>query len=166
VVGGGNPGVEAAIDLSALCSHVSLLEFSDALKADELLVERASSIGNITVHLNAAAAKVLDRSARVSGIAYTDRISNETRTVNAVGIFIQIGLTPNSAPFRDLVQTNQLGEILVDSHCRTNKPGIYAAGDLTDVPFKQIIIAMGEGAKAGLSVFEDFARGNIQRLGK
>ena len=166
VVGGGTAGVEAAIDLSAICSHVTLIEFSDRLKADNLLVEKAASIANITIHLNAAAAKVLDRNARVSGIAYTDRISNETRTVNAAGIFIQIGLTPNSAPFRDLVQTNQMGEILVDRHCRTNKPGIYAAGDLTDVPYKQIIIAMGEGAKAGLSVFEDFARGNIHPLVK
>nr|WP_269844967.1 FAD-dependent oxidoreductase [Tichowtungia aerotolerans] len=111
-----------------------------------------------------AASRVLDDGAKVSGIEYTDRASGETQTVSADGIFVQIGLVPNSAPFADLVELNSLGEIVVDGHCRTGTTGIYAAGDLTTVPYKQIIIAMGEGAKAGLSVFEDFARGNIAAL--
>lgn len=166
VVGGGNSGVEAAIDLAGICSKVTLLEFNDELKADGVLVEKAESLENVTIHTHAAAAQVLDDGDKVSGIEYTDRPSDETKTVMADGIFVQIGLTPNSAPFADQVQLNPLGEIVVDGHCRTDKTGIYAAGDLTTVPYKQIIIAMGEGAKAGLSAFEDFARGNIVPLKK
>lgn len=164
VVGGGNSGVEAAIDLAGICSHVTLLEFTDELKADDVLVEKLNSLENATVHLNAAASKVADNGDKVSGIEFTDRLSNETKTVSADGIFVQIGLVPNSAPFADLVELNQMGEIIVDGHCRTDKTGVYAAGDLTTVPYKQIIIAMGEGAKAGLSAFEDFARGNVNAL--
>ena len=111
-----------------------------------------------------AASRVLDNGDKVSGIEFEGRVSGGTETVNADGIFVQIGLVPNSAPFTDLVELNERAEIVVDGHCRTGRPGIYAVGDLTDVPFKQIIIAMGEGAKAGLSVFEDFARGNISTL--
>jgi alkyl hydroperoxide reductase subunit F len=164
VIGGGNSGVEAAIDLAGICSHVTLLEFADQLKADHVLIDKAQSMDNVTIHLNAAATRVVDNGSKVSGIEYTDRISNETRSVEADGIFVQIGLVPNSDPFADLVELNPMGEIIVDGHCRTGRTGIYAAGDLTTVPFKQIIIAMGEGAKAGLSVFEDFARGNIELL--
>ncbi|QBG49118.1 alkyl hydroperoxide reductase subunit F [Verrucomicrobia bacterium S94] len=164
VVGGGNSGVEAAIDLAGICSHVTLLEFSEQLKADGVLVDKAQSLDNVTIHTNAAASRILDNGDKVSGIEFTDRVSNEIRTVQADGIFVQIGLSPNTAPFKELVEMNQMGEIVVDGHCRTNKAGIYAAGDLTTVPYKQIIIAMGEGAKAGLSAFEDFARGNIQQL--
>ncbi len=164
VVGGGNSGVEAAIDLAGICSHVTLLEFAEELKADGVLVDKAGSLANVTIHTNAAASRVLDNGDKVSGIEYTDRVSNETQTVHADGIFVQIGLTPNTAPFKDLIEMNAMGEIIVDGHCRTDKTGIYAAGDLTTVPYKQIIIAMGEGAKAGLSAFEDFARGNIDQL--
>uniref|UniRef100_UPI00356A7B8C FAD-dependent oxidoreductase n=1 Tax=Pontiella sp. TaxID=2837462 RepID=UPI00356A7B8C len=164
VVGGGNSGVEAAIDLAGICSHVTLLEFAEELKADGVLVDKAESLTNVTIHTNAAASRVLDNGDKVSGIEYTDRVSNETQTVHADGIFVQIGLTPNTAPFKDLIEMNAMGEIIVDGHCRTDKTGIYAAGDLTTVPYKQIIIAMGEGAKAGLSAFEDFARGNIDQL--
>ncbi len=164
VVGGGNSGVEAAIDLAGICSQVTLLEYSDQLKADNVLVDKAESLPNVTIHRNAAAARVLDNGDKVSGLEYTDRISNETKTVLADGIFVQIGLSPNTAPFKELVEMNPMGEIIVDGRCRTDKTGIYAAGDLTTVPYKQIIIAMGEGAKAGLSAFEDFARGNIEQL--
>jgi alkyl hydroperoxide reductase subunit F len=164
VVGGGNSGVEAAIDLAGICSHVTLLEFADQLKADGVLVKKAESLDNVTIKLNIAASKVLDNGSKVVGIEAKDRIDNVTETIDADGIFVQIGLVPNSAPFADLVALNPMGEIVVDGHCRTDKPGIYAAGDLTTVPYKQIIIAMGEGAKAGLSVFEDFARGNIEQL--
>ena len=166
VVGGGNSGVEAAIDLAGICSRVTLLEFAEELKADGVLVEKARSLDNVTIHTSAAASQVLDNGDKVSGIEYTDRPSGETKAVMADGIFVQIGLTPNSAPFADLVELNPMGEIVVDGHCRTNTAGVYAAGDLTTVPYKQIIIAMGEGAKAGLSAFEDFARGHIATLTK
>ncbi|WP_372847230.1 alkyl hydroperoxide reductase subunit F [Pontiella sp.] len=164
VVGGGNSGVEAAIDLAGICSHVTLLEFAGELKADGVLVKKAESLDNLTIKLNIAASKVLDNGSKVVGIEAKGRTDNMTETIEADGIFVQIGLTPNSAPFKGLVELNPMGEIVVDGHCRTGKPGIYAAGDLTTVPFKQIIIAMGEGAKAGLSAFEDFARGNIEQL--
>lgn len=164
VVGGGNSGVEAAIDLAGICSQVTLIEFADQLKADGVLIEKVQSLKNVTIHINAAASQVLDNGSKVSGIQFTDRVSGSSQTVEVDGIFVQIGLLPNSAPFADLVLLNDLNEIIIDGHCRTGKTGIYAAGDLTTVPYKQIIIAMGEGAKAGLSVFEDFARGTIQPL--
>lgn len=164
VVGGGNSGVEAAIDLAGICSKVTLLEFADELKADGVLVEKVESMENITVHTQAAAAKILDNGDKVSGIEFENRVTKQLETIVADGIFVQIGLSPNTSPFQDLVEMNTLQEIIVDGHCRTDKTGIYAAGDLTNVPYKQIIIAMGEGAKAGLSAFEDFARGNIEQL--
>jgi alkyl hydroperoxide reductase subunit F len=166
VVGGGNSGVEAAIDLAGICSHVTLLEFADQLKADGVLIEKLQSLENATIKLNVAASSVQDNGSKVTGITAKDRIDGVEEIINADGIFVQIGLVPNSAPFADLVDLNKMGEIIVDGHCRTGKDGIYAAGDLTTVPYKQIIIAMGEGAKAGLSVFEDFARGNIQPVEK
>lgn len=166
VVGGGNSGVEAAIDLAGICSQVTLLEFADQLKADGVLIEKLQSLENATIKLSIAATKVLDNGSKVIGIEAKDRIDDVEETIPADGIFVQIGLVPNSAPFAGLVDLNTMGEIMVDGHCRTGKDGIYAAGDLTTVPYKQIIIAMGEGAKAGLSVFEDFARGNIVPLTK
>ncbi|MEI6890561.1 MAG: alkyl hydroperoxide reductase subunit F [Pontiella sp.] len=164
VVGGGNSGVEAAIDLAGICSKVTLLEFSSELKADGVLIKKAESLKNVTIHTDAAATNVLDNRSKVIGIEFENRISKQLETVVAEGIFVQIGLSPNSAPFADLVELNSMGEIVVDDHCRTNTTGVYAAGDLTTVPYKQIIIAMGEGAKAGLSTFDDFARGNIQLM--
>lgn len=164
VVGGGNSGVEAAIDLSNICSHVTLLEFADQLKADGVLIERLRSIENAEFRVSAAASRVLDNGDKVSGIEFLNRESGETEPVAADGIFVQIGLVPNSAPFADLVTLNPMGEVVVDGSCRTATSGVYAAGDLTTVPYKQIIIAMGEGAKAGLSVFEDFARGTLTAL--
>lgn len=164
VVGGGNSGVEAAIDLAGICSHVTLIEFADKLKADDVLVKKLKSLKNAEIKVNMAASHVLDNGAKVIGIKARDRIDGVEETILADGIFVQIGLVPNSAPFAGLVELNAFGEIIVDAHCRTNTAGIYAAGDLTTVPYKQIIIAMGEGAKAGLSAFEDFARGNIHTL--
>lgn len=166
VVGGGNSGVEAAIDLAGICSHVTLLEFADELKADDVLVDKLDSLENARVLTNTQSTRVLDNGDKVSGIEMKDRTTGSIDTVTADGIFVQIGLIPNSAPFADLVELNSIGEIVVDNHCRTNKAGVYAAGDLTTVPYKQIIVAMGEGAKAGLSAFEDFARGNIVQLPK
>ncbi len=166
VVGGGNSGVEAAIDLAGICSHVTLIEFAEELKADDVLIKKAKSLKNISIKTNAQSTRVTDSGDKVSGIEIKDRANEELTTIPAEGIFVQIGLLPNSGFFGDLVERNERGEIVVDSHCRTQHTGIYACGDVTDVPYKQIIVAMGEGAKAGLSAFEDFARGNIEQLAK
>ncbi len=155
VIGGGNSGVEAAIDLAGICSHVTLLEFLDKLKADEVLVRKLASLPNVTTITNARATEIVGDSNGVNAIRYHDRATDEPREVALDGVFVQIGLVPNSAVLKDLVEVNRMGEILVDSHGRTSAQGIYAAGDVTNVPYKQIIIALGEGAKAALSAFED-----------
>ncbi|MGE4488199.1 MAG: alkyl hydroperoxide reductase subunit F [Kiritimatiellales bacterium] len=164
VVGGGNSGVEATIDLGGICKSVVLVEFNDRLKADEVLLGKLLSQKNVTVLLSTQAVEVLDDGGKVIGLRVRDRTSGKEDIVSADGIFVQIGLLPNSAPFADLLTLNERGEIVVDSHCRTGVDGVYAAGDVTDVPYKQIIISMGQGATAGLSVFEDFARGIIEPL--
>jgi alkyl hydroperoxide reductase subunit F len=164
VVGGGNSGVEAAIDLAGICSSVTLIEFLDRLKADDVLIKKLYSLENATVKLNTQAIKILDSGSKVTGIQVKDRAGGEEAVVSADGIFVQIGLMPNSAPFADLLTLNERGEIAVDDHCRTGTERIYAAGDVTNVPYKQIIISMGQGAIAGLSVFEDFARGIVDIL--
>lgn len=164
VVGGGNSGVEAAIDLAGICSHVTVVEYAHKLNADDVLIKKLNSLTNTRVITGTAAGRIIDNDAKVTGIELMTRETDAVETVNVDGVFVQIGLDPNSAPFADLVELNQRGEIIVDAHCRTAVTGIYAAGDVTDVPYKQIIIAMGEGAKAGLSAFEDFARGNIEPL--
>jgi len=160
VVGGGNSGIEAAIDLAGICSKVTVFEFMEELKADKVLQEKARSMPNVQIILNTQTTEVVGNE-KVSGIKVKDRATEQERIVDLDGIFVQIGLAPNSSVFKDLVNINRFGEIEVDSHCRTNVPGIYAAGDVTTVPYKQIIIAMGEGAKAALSAFEDRIRGNI-----
>ena len=166
VVGGGNSGVEAAIDLAGICSYVTLLEFAEELKADDVLIRKIRSLKNVSIKTNVQSTRVLDTGDKVSGIEIKDRASGKTNTIPADGIFVQIGLVPNSGFFSDLVELNPRGEIVIDGHCRTQRSGIYACGDVTNVPYKQIIVAMGEGAKAGLSTFEDFARGNIEQLTK
>ena len=158
VVGGGNSGVEAAIDLAGICSHVTLVEFLDVLKADSVLVKKLHSLPNVEVILNARATDIVGTGESVTGLNLRDRAQDEARTVNIDGVFVQIGLVPNSAIAKDLLEVNRFGEIVIDARCRTNVPGIYAAGDVTTVPFKQIVIAMGEGAKAALSAFEDRMR--------
>ncbi len=166
VVGGGNSGVEAAIDLAGICSSVTLLEFGEKLRADDVLINKLNSMANASIKTNAQSTRVLDSDAKVSGIEIQHRETGESETISADGIFVQIGLVPNSGFFSDLVDLNERGEIVIDGHCRTQRTGVYAAGDVTDVPYKQIIVAMGEGAKASLSAFEDFARGNIEPLTK
>lgn len=155
VVGGGNSGVEAAIDLAGIVKSIVLLEFGEELKADKVLVEKLSSLPNVTIIKNARTSKVLGNGDKVTGLEYEDRSSKEMNEISLDGIFVQIGLMPNSGFIKDVVETNRFGEIVVDAKCRTNVKGIYAAGDVTTVPFKQIIIAMGEGAKASLTAFED-----------
>lgn len=161
VVGGGNSGIEAAIDLAGICSKVTVLEFLDDLKADQVLQEKVKSLPNVEIFTSVQTLQVIGNGEKVSGIQIKDRKTEEVRIIELDGIFVQIGLAPNSGPFQDIVKTNRSGEIEIDNHCRTNVSGIYAAGDVSTVPFKQIIIAMGEGAKAALSAFDDRIRGVI-----
>lgn len=160
VIGGGNSGVEAGIDLAGICSQVTLFEFAHELKADAVLVRTLKALPNVTVVTNARTVEILGDGQIVTGLRYQDRSTEKHSELILDGVFVQIGLVPNSAWIKDLVETNRMGEILVDSHGRTNVPGIYAAGDVSSVPFKQIVIAMGEGAKAALTAFEDRIRSN------
>lgn len=161
VVGGGNSGIEAAIDLAGICSKVTVIEFLEGLKADQVLQDKAKSLPNVEIILNSQTVEVVGNGDKVVGITIKNRATDEQQTINLDGIFVQIGLAANSQPFKDIVQTNRFGEIEIDTHCRTNVKGIYAAGDVTTVPYKQIIIAMGEGAKAALSAFDDRIRGEL-----
>ena len=161
VVGGGNSGIEAAIDLAGICSKVTVLEFMDELKADQVLQEKLKSLPNVEVLVHSQTTEVVGNGDKVTGIRVKDRKTEEERVISLDGIFVQIGLVANSGIFRDVVEVNRPGEIVIDAHCRTNVPGIYAAGDVSTVPYKQIIIAMGEGAKAALAAFEDRMRGEI-----
>jgi alkyl hydroperoxide reductase subunit F len=158
VIGGGNSGVEAAIDLAGICSHVTLFEYLDRLKADEVLVQRMKSLSNVDVVVNARAEAIEGNGNAVTGFKYQDRQGGDICLLELDGVFVQVGLEPNSAFLRGVVDVTPHGEVVVDAHGRTNVPGIYAAGDVTTVPFKQIMIAMGEGAKAALSAFEDHIR--------
>lgn len=161
VIGGGNSGVEAAIDLAGICSKVTVFEFMDALKADTVLQEKARSLPNIEIFTNTQTVEVLGDGDKVVGLIKKDRSSGKEEIFALDGIFVQIGLTANSSLFKELVDTNRVGEILTDKNGRTSVKGIYAAGDVTDVSFKQIVIAMGEGAKSALAAFEDRMRGEI-----
>jgi alkyl hydroperoxide reductase subunit F len=155
VVGGGNSGVEAAIDLAGIVREVILFEFQDQLKADHILVEKLKSLPNVSIVTSAKTSQIFGDGLKVTSLEYLNRISNKTVRLELDGIFVQIGLIPNSKFIKDIVETTQFGEIIIDNKGRTSQKGIYAAGDVTTVPFKQIIIAMGEGAKAALAAFED-----------
>ncbi|EOA49717.1 alkyl hydroperoxide reductase subunit F [Bacteroides salyersiae] len=161
VVGGGNSGIEAAIDLAGICSKVTVFEFMDELKADSVLQEKAKSLSNVEIFVSSQTVEVIGDGDKLTALRIKDRKTEEERLVELDGVFVQIGLAANSASFRDVVEMNRSGEIVIDTHGRTNVPGIYAAGDVSTVPYKQIIIAMGEGAKAALSAFEDRVRGVI-----
>lgn len=155
VVGGGNSGVEAAIDLAGIVKEVIVFEFMDTLKADKVLVDKLKSLPNVSIVTEARTAQVIGDGTKVVALEYEDRKTKNMMKVDLDGIFVQIGLLPNSGFIKDLVETTKFGEIVVDGKGRTNVKGIYAAGDVTTTPYKQIIIAMGEGAKAALAVFED-----------
>ena len=159
VVGGGNSGIEAAIDLAGICSQVTVLEFLDELKADNVLQEKAKSLPNVEIFRSSQTMEVIGNGEKITGIRVKDRKTEQERIIALDGVFVQIGLAANSEIFKGIVETNRVGEIIIDEHCRTNVPGIYAAGDVSTVPYKQIIISMGEGAKAALSAFEDRIRG-------
>lgn len=158
VVGGGNSGVEAAIDLAAIATDVVLLEYSDKLKADDVLLEKLRDTPNATVITEAKTSEVMGDGNKVTGLSYIDRRSGETKRLITDGVFVQIGLLPNTQFLKQTVELTPYGEIVVDPKGRTSAPGIYAAGDVTTVPFKQIVIAMGEGAKVALTAFEDRIR--------
>lgn len=161
VIGGGNSGVEAAIDLAGICSKVTVFEFMETLKADTVLQEKVKSLPNVRIFTNTQTVEVLGNGDKVVGLIKKDRSSGREEVYGLDGIFVQIGLTANSALFKDLVEVNRMGEILTDKNGRTSAKGIYAAGDVTDVSYKQIVIAMGEGAKAALASFEDRMRGEV-----
>lgn len=155
VIGGGNSGVEAAIDLAGIVKSIKLIEFGENLKADTVLVNKLKSLSNVEIITNARTTEVVGDNGKVVAMSFEDRKTNEIKRIDLEGIFVQIGLVPNSSFIKDVVETNKFGEIVVDQKCRTNVQGIYAAGDVTTVPYKQIIISMGEGAKAALTSFED-----------
>lgn len=161
VIGGGNSGIEAALDLSGICHKVTVVEFMDNLKADKVLQEKAIEAGNIEIFTNTQSVEVIGDGTKVIGLKVKDRATLEDRIIDLSAIFVQIGLSANSDPFKCLVETTPIGEIKIDERCRTNVSGIYAAGDVSSVPYKQIVIAIGEGAKASLTAFEDRMLGKI-----
>lgn len=158
VIGGGNSGIEAAIDLANICRHVDVFEFLDVLKADTVLQEKIRSLPNVSVHLSQQVERITGDGRTLDGLDVKDRATGEVTHYAEAGVFVQIGLSPNSGVFVPQVGANSRGEIEVDAFCRTDLPGVYAAGDVSSVPYKQIIVAMGEGAKAALSAFDDRLR--------
>ncbi|WP_077620057.1 alkyl hydroperoxide reductase subunit F [Bacillus sinesaloumensis] len=159
VIGGGNSGVEAAIDLAGIVKHVTVLEFNSELKADTVLQDRLFSLPNVTVIKNAQT-KEITGTDKVNGITYTDRESGKEHHVELQGVFVQIGLVPNTDWLDGTIERNRMGEIVVDNHGATSVPGVFAAGDCTNSPYKQIIISMGSGATASLSAFDYIIRNN------
>ena len=157
VIGGGNSGVEATIDLANIVGHVTLFEFAPELKADDILQKRLYSLPNVDVILNAQTLEVLGTD-KVNSMIYLDRKTNEKKTISLEGIFIQIGLLPNTDFVKNTVDLSKFGEIIIDSHGQSSLKGLFAAGDATTVPYKQIIIAMSEGAKASLGAFDYLIR--------
>jgi alkyl hydroperoxide reductase subunit F len=158
VIGGGNSGVEAAIDLAGIVAHVTLIEFDGQLRADAVLQRKLFSLPNITVITSALTTEVLGDGSKVTGLAYVDRSTHARHQVELEGIFVQIGLVPNTDWLEGRVVMTARGEIEVDERGQTSLPGVFAAGDATTTPYKQIVIAMGEGSKAALSAFDYLIR--------
>ncbi|UVO18139.1 alkyl hydroperoxide reductase subunit F [Stutzerimonas stutzeri] len=158
VIGGGNSGVEAAIDLAGIVAHVTLLEFGEELRADAVLQRKLFSLPNVTVLKMAQTTEVKGDGQKVTGLVYKDRTSEQVHSVELEGIFVQIGLLPNSEWLKGTLELSRFGEIIVDAKGQTSVPGVFAAGDVTTVPYKQIVIAVGEGAKASLSAFDHLIR--------
>ena len=164
VIGGGNSGVEAAIDLAGLVKHVTLIEFGAELRADAVLQRKLHSLPNVTVITSAQTTESHGDGKIVNGLSYTDRISGESKKVELEGVFVQIGLVPNTEWLKGTVALSRHGEIEVDARGQTSIPGVFAAGDVTTVPYKQIIIATGEGAKAALSAFDHLIRSDDEEV--
>jgi alkyl hydroperoxide reductase subunit F len=158
VIGGGNSGAEAAIDLAGLVSHVTLIEYDAQLRADAILQNKLRTLSNVTVITGAQTNEILGDGERVVGLAYSDRQSGTPHTVDLAGVFVQIGLKPNTDWLKGTVKLSPRGEVEVDARGRTSVPGVFAAGDCTVVPYKQIVIAVGEGAKASLGAFDHLIR--------
>ncbi|WP_278412070.1 alkyl hydroperoxide reductase subunit F [Stutzerimonas kunmingensis] len=158
VIGGGNSGVEAAIDLAGIVAHVTLLEFGEELRADAVLQRKLNSLPNVRVLKMAQTTEVKGDGQKVTGLVYKDRTNDELHNVELEGIFVQIGLLPNSEWLKGTLELSRFGEIIVDAKGQTSIPGVFAAGDVTTVPYKQIVIAVGEGAKASLCAFDHLIR--------
>ena len=158
VIGGGNSGVEAAIDLAGIVGHVTLLEFDDRLRADEVLQRKLRSLPNVAIITSAQTTEVLGDGQKVTGLVYKDRVGGDSHRVELEGVFVQIGLLPNTEWLKGTVELSPRGEIVVDERGQTSVPGVFAAGDCTTVPYKQIVIAMGAGATAALSAFDHLIR--------
>ena len=158
VIGGGNSGVEAAIDLAGIVEHVTLIEFDTKLRADAVLVSKLQSLSNATIILNAQTTEITGDGQKMNGLSYKDRSSGEPHHLDMAGVFVQIGLVPNTEWLKGTLELSKHGEIMVDAKGATSLPGVFAAGDATTVPYKQIIIASGDGAKAALSAFDYLMR--------
>jgi alkyl hydroperoxide reductase subunit F len=161
VIGGGNSGVEAAIDLAGIVAHVTLIEFADQLKADAVLVTKLKSLPNVAIHTNAQTTEITGAEGKVNGLSYKDRASGADHHVELEGVFVQIGLVPNTEWLKGTVELLRFGEVIVDAKGATNVPGVFAAGDCTTVPYKQIVIAAGDGAKAALGAFDHLIRTSV-----
>ncbi|MBP6749531.1 MAG: alkyl hydroperoxide reductase subunit F [Xanthomonadaceae bacterium] len=158
VIGGGNSGVEAAIDLAGIVAHVTLIEFDGKLRADEVLQRKLRSLPNVDIVMSAQTTEVLGDGRKVVGLSYQDRATHDRHTLALDGVFVQIGLLPNTEWLKGTVELSPRGEIVIDERGQTSLPGVFAAGDATTVPYKQIVIAMGEGAKAALGAFDHLIR--------
>ena len=164
VIGGGNSGVEAAIDLAGLVGHVTLIEFGEQLRADAVLVSKLKSLANVVIHTQAQTTEITGAAGKVNGLNYTDRANGTAQHVELEGVFVQIGLVPNSEWLKGTLELSRHGEVVVDNRGQTSLPGVFAAGDVTTVPFKQIIIATGDGAKAALGAFDHLIRSSVPEL--
>lgn len=162
VIGGGNSGVEAAIDLAGLVGHVTLIEFGDEMRADEVLQKKLRSLKNVDIITSGQTTEILGENGRVSGLNYTDRKSGESHHVALEGVFVQIGLVPNTEWLKGDIELSQHGELIINDRNETSIPGVFAAGDATTVPYKQIVISMGEGSKAALSAFDFLIRNSVE----
>jgi alkyl hydroperoxide reductase subunit F len=162
VIGGGNSGVEAAIDLAGIVAQVTLLEFDGQLRADAVLQRKLFSLPNVIVHTKALSTQVTGDGTKVSGLVYQDRDSGAEHRLELEGIFVQIGLLPNTDWLKGTLALSKHGEIEIDARGATSVPGVFAAGDCTTVPYKQIIIAMGAGSTASLSAFDHLIRSSVQ----
>jgi alkyl hydroperoxide reductase subunit F len=158
VIGGGNSGAEAAIDLAGVVAHVTLIEFDDQLRADEVLQRKLRSMDNVDIIVSALTTEVLGDGEKVTGLTYTDRTTDESHTLELEGIFVQIGLLPNTEWLDGSIELSPRGEVVIDDRGQTSLPGVFSAGDCTTVPYKQIVIAMGAGATAALSAFDHLIR--------
>jgi alkyl hydroperoxide reductase subunit F len=161
VIGGGNSGIEAAIDLAGVVAHVTLIEFEATLRADAILQKKLFSLPNVRVITSALTNEVTGADGKVNGLVYTDRASGQPQQIELEGVFVQIGLLPNSDWLKGTIALSPRGEIEIDARGATSLPGVFAAGDVTTVPYKQIIIAMGEGARAALGAFDHLIRTSV-----